>query len=84
MFNTTRIARRVAVAAVLAGGLATIGSGTMGAGAGKTDNLTRSAVRLINLQPLPDGSVRGINPQPLPPGNVRVINPRPLPTARSV
>jgi hypothetical protein len=53
MFNSTRIARRVAVAALLAGGLATVGSATVGAGAGKTDHLTRSAVRVIKLQPLP-------------------------------
>jgi hypothetical protein len=84
MFNTTRIARRVAVAALLAGGLATVGSATIGAGASKTDHLTRKAVRVINRQPLPPASVRVINPQPLPPSTVRVINPRPLPTARSV
>ena len=67
MFTTTRTARRVAVAALLAGGLATVGSATMGAGAGKTAHVTRSAVRVINPQPLPPGSIRVINPQPLPP-----------------
>jgi hypothetical protein len=82
MFTTTKVARRVALAALLAGGLATVGSATGGAGAGKTDHVTRSAAKVINPQPLPPGSVRVINPQPLPPGIVRVINPQASPPER--
>jgi hypothetical protein len=78
MFIRARVARRIGLAALLASGLATVGSATGGAGAGKADHVTRSAVRLINPQPLPPGSVRVINPQPLPPRVVRVDNPQPL------
>ena len=77
-----RALRRLAVAALLAGNLATvaIGSATGGAGAGRQlEHVTGPALVAFTPVPIP---LPTINPQPLPPGHLLplpTINPQPLP-----
>ena len=78
MFTTMRFARRAAFAALLVGSLGSIGvelDATGAATAGLAHHPARSALMVINPQPLPAEHtvVRVINPQPLPPDRSPVV-----------